>query len=186
MDESLCHWRELHGICDYARYTIDAWLFSVGGKEERYRPPRYLPSPERPAVLPGVPGKPDATMAPRNSGSGEQPTTRRPQKKRPGGRTLRKHGPITPVKRREMEQRSIATWTHQDGTKTPRYFCSNAPWKAQRRVWRDLPLDRVPRPYRGCAVTEVDAAAQGAQLPAPPEAVLCAECRGTVFHDSHF
>ncbi|KAH6925773.1 hypothetical protein HPB50_009859 [Hyalomma asiaticum] len=62
----------------------------------------------------------------------------------------------------------------------------DAPWKAQRWVRRNLPVDRVPWPFRGCTVTEVDAAAQGAQLPAPPEAVLCAECRGTVFHDSHY
>ncbi|KAH6933862.1 hypothetical protein HPB50_018617 [Hyalomma asiaticum] len=124
-------------------------------------------------------------MAPRNSGSGERPPTRRPQK-RPGGRALQKHGPVTPMQRRESERRSVATWTHQQGTEAPRYFHSDTPWKAHWQVRRDLPVDRVPWTFRGCTVTEVDAAAQGAQLPAQPEAVLCAECRGTVFHNSHY
>ncbi|KAH6925895.1 hypothetical protein HPB50_011810 [Hyalomma asiaticum] len=55
-----------------------------------------------------------------------------------------------------------------------------------RRVRRDLPLDRMPWLFCGCTVTEVDAAAAGRLLPAPLEAVLCAECHGTVYHDSHY
>ncbi|KAH6935001.1 hypothetical protein HPB50_002950 [Hyalomma asiaticum] len=177
---------------DYARcyWCVAPFRWWRGGKVPATSPPRWLPSPERSAVLPGLRSLSDATMAPRkmaprNSGSGERPPTRRPQKK-PGGRALQKHGPVTPMQRRESERRSVATWTHQQGTEAPRYFYSDAPWKAQRRVRRDLPVDRVPWPFRGCTVTEVDAAAQGAQLPASPEAVLCAECRGTVFHSSHY
>ncbi|KAH6921371.1 hypothetical protein HPB50_027644 [Hyalomma asiaticum] len=166
--------------------AIGAWFLSVGGEEERYWSPRWLPSLEHPAVLPRLPGEPDVTIAPRNSGSVERPPTRRPQKKRPGGRALRKRQPVAPVQRRKMERRSVATWTHLSGTEAPRYFCSDAPWKAQQRVRRDLRLDRVPWPFRGCAGTQVDAAAQGAQWRTPPEAVLCAECRDTVYHDSHY
>ncbi|KAL3191819.1 hypothetical protein MRX96_059551 [Rhipicephalus microplus] len=79
--------------------------------------------------------------------------------------------------------RSVATWARQE---VPRYFVSDAPWKTQRRVRRDLPLDRVPWPFRGCTLAEGEKAAGGAQLPTDAAVGFCATCRVTVHFKCHY
>ncbi|KAH6932630.1 hypothetical protein HPB50_008199 [Hyalomma asiaticum] len=127
--------------------AIGAWLLSVGGEEERYRPPRRLAGSR---VL----------SAPQSCRVFKANLTRRWHR-----------GTVAPVSVHQLAD-------HRRGPADGR--CKNMGPSPQCNV------DRVPWPFRGCTITEVDVAAQGAQLPAPPEAVLCAECRGTVFHNSHY
>ncbi|KAH7946749.1 hypothetical protein HPB52_003972 [Rhipicephalus sanguineus] len=84
------------------------------------------------------------------------------------------------------EQRSVATWTHQDDQEMPRYFVSDLPWKAQRRVRREMLLDHVPWPFCGRTITEADVRSQGARLPDPPGLQACALCGVTVYFKSHY
>ncbi|KAL3202318.1 hypothetical protein MRX96_042553 [Rhipicephalus microplus] len=82
--------------------------------------------------------------------------------------------------------RSVATWARQEGQEVPRYFISDAPWKTQQRVRRDLPLDRVPWPFRGCTLAEGEKTAGGAQLPTDAAVGFCATCRVAVHFKSHY
>ncbi|KAH6920009.1 hypothetical protein HPB50_029003 [Hyalomma asiaticum] len=165
--ESPCHWHELRGDMYRHLALLVHGCFQLvmrrrcTGHRARYQ---GLSAPQ--SCWGFLPGEPDVMMAPQKTTSGERPPTCRTQKERPSGRTLRKCEPVAPVQQqREVERLYVATLTYQCGTEAPRYFASGAPWKAQ---WR------------------VDAAAQGAQLLAPPEAVLCVECRGKVYHGSHY
>ncbi|KAL1419382.1 hypothetical protein MTO96_005118 [Rhipicephalus appendiculatus] len=126
-------------------------------------------------------------MAPRDTE--ERGAVRRQGRWRPTKRAPRQPGPAAsaPPVRPRTERRSVATWTRQEGQETPRFFTSDTPWKAQRRVRRDLPLDRVPWPFRGCTVAETDVAAQeGAQLPTPAGVTFCATCSVAVYFKSHY
>ncbi|KAH8033746.1 hypothetical protein HPB51_015778 [Rhipicephalus microplus] len=82
--------------------------------------------------------------------------------------------------------RSVATRARQEGQEVPRYFVSDAPWKTQRRVRRDLPLDRVPWPFLGCTLAEGEKTAGGAQLPTDAAVGFCAMCRVTVHFKCHY
>ncbi|KAH7950984.1 hypothetical protein HPB52_003752 [Rhipicephalus sanguineus] len=99
------------------------------------------------------------SMGSRKSAAAQQPPSRRQRTRR---MAPRRPGPAVsaplPSKPRGC---SVATWTHQQGQEVPRFFCSAAPWKTQRRVRRDLPADRVPWPFRGCTVAEAEEAAGG-------------------------
>ncbi|KAL3197881.1 hypothetical protein MRX96_053858 [Rhipicephalus microplus] len=53
---------------------------------------------------------------------------------------------------------------------------------AQRRIRCDLPLHRVPWPFRGCTLADIEKAAGGAQLPTDAAVEFCATCRETVHH----
>ncbi|KAL1435120.1 hypothetical protein MTO96_011284 [Rhipicephalus appendiculatus] len=88
--------------------------------------------------------------------------------------------------RAKVQQRSVATWTHQDRQEAPKFFVSDLPWKAQRRVRREMPLERVPWPFRGRTITEADMLSQGARLPDPPGVRECALCRVNVYSKSHY
>ncbi|KAH7975501.1 hypothetical protein HPB52_002250 [Rhipicephalus sanguineus] len=88
--------------------------------------------------------------------------------------------------RAKVQQRSVATWTHQDRQEAPKFFVSDLPWKAQRRVRREMPLERVPWPFRGRTVTDADVLSQGARLPDPPRVQECALCGVNVYCQSHF
>ncbi|KAL1452329.1 hypothetical protein MTO96_043832 [Rhipicephalus appendiculatus] len=88
--------------------------------------------------------------------------------------------------RAKVQQRSVATWTHQDRQEAPKFFVSDLPWKAQRRVHREMPLDRVPWPFRGRTITEADMLSQGARLPDPPGVRECALCGVNVYSKSHY
>ncbi|KAH7957399.1 hypothetical protein HPB52_018549 [Rhipicephalus sanguineus] len=125
-------------------------------------------------------------MAPRQNTTAE-PAARRRGSKRPTKRVPRPPGPAASAPPRPRHQgRSVATWTQQRGQEEPRFFCSDAPWKAQRRVRRGLHLDRVSWPFRSCTVSEVDVAAGGAQLPLPAGVAFCATCSVTVHFKSHY
>ncbi|KAH7948294.1 hypothetical protein HPB52_020264 [Rhipicephalus sanguineus] len=73
-----------------------------------------------------------------------------------------------------------------DDQEIPRYFVSDLPWKAQRRVRREMPLERVPWPFRGRTITEADVRSQGARLPDPPGLQACALCGVTVYFKCHY
>ncbi|KAL1421114.1 hypothetical protein MTO96_023421 [Rhipicephalus appendiculatus] len=88
--------------------------------------------------------------------------------------------------RAKVQQRSVATWTHQDRQEAPKFFVSDLPWKAQRRVRREMPLERVPWPFRGRTITEADMLSQGARLPDPPGVRECALCGVNVYSKSHY
>ncbi|KAL3194665.1 hypothetical protein MRX96_046011 [Rhipicephalus microplus] len=77
-------------------------------------------------------------------------------------------------------------WARQERQEVPRYFVSNAPWKTQRRLRRDLPLDSVPWPFRGCTLAHIEKAAGGAQLPTDAAVEFCATCRVTVHYQCHY
>ncbi|KAG0411195.1 hypothetical protein HPB47_011699 [Ixodes persulcatus] len=77
---------------------------------------------------------------------------------------------------------SVATWTSQDGTEPPRFYVSRKPWGDQRRPEPGQALDRVPWPFRGRTVTEMDARAHGACLPSRPGDVFCRVCGGLLLH----
>ncbi|KAH6920248.1 hypothetical protein HPB50_028764 [Hyalomma asiaticum] len=137
------------------------------GKAPATSPPLWLPSPECPAVLPGLPTDPDATMAPRNSGSEEARRTG-------AAKTWARHPDVTAGV-------GAAFRSHVDAPAGDR----GAPLLLQRCALEGAAAGTAGPPS-GSGAVAVDAAAQGAQLPASPEAVLCAECRGTVFHNSHY
>ncbi|KAG0427581.1 hypothetical protein HPB47_025377 [Ixodes persulcatus] len=81
---------------------------------------------------------------------------------------------------------SVATWTSQDGTELPRFYFPRKPWGDQRRPEPGQALDRVPWPFRGRTVTEMDARAHGACLPYRPGDVFCRVCGGLLLHgDGH-
>ncbi|KAG0435654.1 hypothetical protein HPB47_018376 [Ixodes persulcatus] len=81
---------------------------------------------------------------------------------------------------------SVATWTSQDGTEPPRFYVSRKPWGDQRRPEPGQAPDRVPWPFRGRTVTEMDARAHGACLPSRPGDVFCRVCGGLLLHgDRH-
>ncbi|KAL1473633.1 hypothetical protein MTO96_038557 [Rhipicephalus appendiculatus] len=61
--------------------------------------------------------------------------------------------------RAKVQQRSVATWTHQDRQEAPKFFVSDRLWKAQRR---------------------------GARLPDPPGVRECALCGVNVYSKSHY
>ncbi|KAL1414805.1 hypothetical protein MTO96_007264 [Rhipicephalus appendiculatus] len=88
--------------------------------------------------------------------------------------------------RAKVQQRSVATWTHQDRQEAPKFFVSDLPWKAQRRMHREMPLERVPWPFRGRTITEADMLSQGARLPDPPGVRECALCGVNVYSKSHY
>ncbi|KAH8035645.1 hypothetical protein HPB51_007889 [Rhipicephalus microplus] len=83
-------------------------------------------------------------------------------------------------------KRSVAMWARQEGQEVPRYFVSDAPWKTQRRIRRDLPLDHVPWPFRGCTLVDIEKAAGGIQLPTDAAVEFCATCRVTVHYQCHY
>ncbi|KAL1482053.1 hypothetical protein MTO96_034050 [Rhipicephalus appendiculatus] len=118
----------------------------------------------------------------------EQPAVRRQGRRRPTKRAPRQPGPAAsaPPVRPKTEGRSVTTWTQQQGQEAPRFFFSDAPGKTQRRVRRDLPLDRVPWPFRGCTVAEADVAARGVQLPTPAGVTFCATCGVAAYFKSHY
>ncbi|KAL1426102.1 hypothetical protein MTO96_018575 [Rhipicephalus appendiculatus] len=117
-----------------------------------------------------------------------RPAIRRQGQRRPTKRAPRQPGPAAsaPPVRPRTEGRSMATRTQQQGQEAPRFFFSDAPWKAQRRVQRDLPLHRVPWPFRGCTVAEADVAARGAQLPTPAGVTFCTTCGVAIYYKSHY
>ncbi|KAL1426104.1 hypothetical protein MTO96_018577 [Rhipicephalus appendiculatus] len=125
-------------------------------------------------------------MAPRHTEG--RPAVRRQGQRRPTKRAPRQPGPAAsaPPVRPRTEGRSMATRTQQQGQEAPRFFFSDAPWKAQRRVQRDLPLHRVPWPFRGCTVAEADVAARGAQLPTPAGVTFCTTCGVAIYYKSHY
>ncbi|KAH7971981.1 hypothetical protein HPB52_004621 [Rhipicephalus sanguineus] len=88
--------------------------------------------------------------------------------------------------RAKVQERSVATWTHQDRQEAPSFLVSDLLWKAQRRVRREMPLERVPWPFRGRTVTEADVRSQGAGLPYPPVVQECTLCGVNVYCQSHF
>ncbi|KAG0414443.1 hypothetical protein HPB47_008387 [Ixodes persulcatus] len=80
----------------------------------------------------------------------------------------------------------VATWTFQDGTEPPRFYVSRKPWGDQRRTEPRQALDRIPWPFRGRTVSEVDTRAHGACLPPRPEDVFCHVYGGLRLHgDGH-
>ncbi|KAH8035853.1 hypothetical protein HPB51_010605 [Rhipicephalus microplus] len=79
--------------------------------------------------------------------------------------------------------RSVATWAQQE---VPRYFVSDTTWKTQRHFRRDLPLDCVPWPFRGCTLADIEKAAGGAQLPTDAAVEFCATCRVTVHYQCYY
>ncbi|KAH8038470.1 hypothetical protein HPB51_001643 [Rhipicephalus microplus] len=83
-------------------------------------------------------------------------------------------------------RRSVATWARQEGQEMPRYFASDAPWKAQQRIRRDLPLDCVPWPFRSCTLANIEKAAGDAQLPTESAVEFCATCHVTVHYQCHY
>ncbi|KAH7983524.1 hypothetical protein HPB52_012399 [Rhipicephalus sanguineus] len=97
------------------------------------------------------------------------PARRQETKSAPKTQPHQQPEPTVPAPpRAKVQQRSVATWTHQDRQEAPKFFVSDLPWKAQRRVRREMPLERVPWPFRGRTVTEADVRSQGARLPDPP------------------
>ncbi|KAH7981641.1 hypothetical protein HPB52_000416 [Rhipicephalus sanguineus] len=129
-------------------------------------------------------------MAPRKTTAAE-PAARQQGSKRPTKRVPRPRGPAASAPPRPRHQgRSVATWTQQQGQEVPRFFFSDAPWKAHRRVRRGLPLGRVPWPFRGCTVLEVDVAAAGGgggwMLPLPAGVAFCATCGVAVHFRGHY
>ncbi|KAL3205700.1 hypothetical protein MRX96_040703 [Rhipicephalus microplus] len=131
--------------------------------------------------------------------SSQKPTRRAPRRPEPSApgtsarpkstrRASRRRGPTTspPPPVSKAPGWSVATWARQEGQEVPRYFISDEPWKTQRRVRRDLPLDRVPWPFRGCTLAENEKAAGGAQLPTDAAVGFCATCRVTVHFKCHY
>ncbi|XP_075731190.1 uncharacterized protein LOC119180753 [Rhipicephalus microplus] len=128
--------------------------------------------------------------------SSQKPTRRAPRRPEPSAsappkstrRASRWRGSTTsaPPPVPKIPGRSVATWARQEGQEVPRYFVSDAPWRTQRRVRRDLPLDRVPWPFRGCPLAEGEKAAGGAQLPTDAAVGFCATCRVTVHFKCHY
>ncbi|KAH7955398.1 hypothetical protein HPB52_000820 [Rhipicephalus sanguineus] len=107
--------------------------------------------------------------------------------RRPTKRAPRPPRPAASAPPRPRHQgRSVATRTQQQGQEVPRFFFSDAPWKAQRQVRRDLPLGRVPWPPRGCTISVVDVMAGGAQLLLPAGVTFCATCSVAVHFRSHY
>ncbi|KAH8040914.1 hypothetical protein HPB51_013084 [Rhipicephalus microplus] len=134
---------------------------------------------------------PPATCPPARSPQGwrnrrPEPTTSAPPKstrqaaRRPEP-TLSAPPPVPKTPRR-----SVATWARQEGQEVPRYFVSDAPCKTQRRVRRDLPLDRVPWPLRSCTLADSEKAAGCAQLPTDVAVEFCATCRVTAHYQCHY
>lgn len=81
---------------------------------------------------------------------------------------------------------SVATWTSQDGTEPPRFYVSRKPWGDQRRPEPGHALDRVPWPFRGRTVSEMDTRARGACLPSRPGDTFCRVCGVLLLHgDGH-
>ncbi|KAH8022071.1 hypothetical protein HPB51_021523 [Rhipicephalus microplus] len=120
-----------------------------------------------------------APRRPEPSTSAPPKSTRRASRRR-GSTTL------TPPPVPKTPRRSVATWARQEGQEVSRYFVSDAPWKTQRRVRRDLPLDHVPWPFRGCTLAEGEKAAGGAQLPTDAAVGFCTTCRMTVRFKCHY
>ncbi|KAH8009788.1 hypothetical protein HPB51_019347 [Rhipicephalus microplus] len=113
---------------------LSAVRHSCSGAGRRgHRPFSDMPSSQKPTrQVPQLP-EPSASAPPKSN--------RRASRRRESTTSAQPPVPKTP-------ERSLATWAQQEGQKVPRYFVSDAPWKTQRRVRRDLPLDRVPWPFR--------------------------------------
>ncbi|KAH8028518.1 hypothetical protein HPB51_017644 [Rhipicephalus microplus] len=120
-----------------------------------------------------------APRRPEPSTSAPPKSTRRASRRR--GSTTSAPPPVPKTPRR-----SVATWARQEGQEVPSYFVSDAPWKTQRRVRRDLPLDQVPWPFRGCTLADSEKAAGSAQLPTDAAVEFCATCRVTVHFQCHY
>ncbi|KAH8026387.1 hypothetical protein HPB51_020371 [Rhipicephalus microplus] len=120
-----------------------------------------------------------APRRPEPSTSATPKSTRRASRRRGSTTSAPPLVPKTP-------RRSVATWARQKGQEVSRYFMSDAPWKTQRPVWRDLPLDHVPWPFRGCTLADSEKAAGGAQLPTDAAVEFCATCRVTVHFQCHY
>ncbi|KAH7948432.1 hypothetical protein HPB52_022696 [Rhipicephalus sanguineus] len=121
------------------------------------------------------------------AGKQRSPARRQETKSAPKTQPHQQPEPTVPAPpRAKVQQRSVATWTHQDRQEAPKFFVSDLPWKAQRRVRREMPLERVPWPFRGRTVTEADVRSQGARLPDPPGVQECALCGVNVYSQSHF
>ncbi|KAL3234210.1 hypothetical protein MRX96_022645 [Rhipicephalus microplus] len=134
--------------------------------------------------------------------SSQKPTRRAPRRPEPSApgtsappkstrRASRRRGSTTspPPPVPKTPGRSVATWARQkgqEGQEVPRYFISDAPWRTQWRVRRDLPLNRVPWPFRGCTLTKGEKTAGGAQLPTDAAVGFCATCRVAVHFKSHY
>ncbi|KAL1473106.1 hypothetical protein MTO96_038922 [Rhipicephalus appendiculatus] len=108
-----------------------------------------------------------STVAEKQRSPAHRQETKTAQKKQPRQQS-EPEPTVSAPPRAKVQQRSMATWTHQDSQKAPKFFVSDLPWKAQPRVRREMPLDRVPWPFRGRTVTEADMLSQGARLPDPP------------------
>ncbi|KAH8031795.1 hypothetical protein HPB51_020866 [Rhipicephalus microplus] len=130
-----------------------------------------MPSSQKPTRR--VPRRP----APSAPGTSAPPKSTRRASRRRGSTT----SPPPPVPK--TPGRSVATWVRQE---VPRYFVSDAPWKTQRRVWRDLLLDRVLWPFRGCTLAEGEKTAGGAQLPTDAAVGFRATCRVAVHFKCHY
>ncbi|KAL3194423.1 hypothetical protein MRX96_016215 [Rhipicephalus microplus] len=112
-----------------------------------------------------------------------EPTTLAPPKTT--RRASRRPQPTTsaPPPVLKTPRRSVATWARQE---VPRYFVSDTTWKTQRHFRRDLPLDCVPWPFRGCTLADIEKAAGGAQLPTDAAVEFCATCRVTVHYQCYY
>ncbi|XP_077527781.1 uncharacterized protein LOC144139237 [Haemaphysalis longicornis] len=79
--------------------------------------------------------------------------------------------------------RTVATWTCQEGRAAPLFYASRAPWGDQRRVeWGQR---SVPYPFVGHTISDHDAAAGGAHLPLPEDAICCGKCGQVMVHAAH-
>lgn len=81
-------------------------------------------------------------------------------------------------------QRSVATWTCQEGRAPPLSYASQAPWSGQRQVVPGQSV--VPYPFRGHTISEHDGVSGGAHLPLPGGAECCGRCGQVVIHKSHY
>ncbi|KAH7948509.1 hypothetical protein HPB52_023598 [Rhipicephalus sanguineus] len=114
------------------------------------------------------------------------PVTSRKQRRR-GRQPCQQPEPTVPAPPwAKVQQRSVATWTHQDRQEAPKFFDSDLPWKVQRQVRREMPLERVPWPFCGRTVTKADVRAQGTRLLDPPGVQQCTPCGINVYFQSHF
>ncbi|KAL1487168.1 hypothetical protein MTO96_046634 [Rhipicephalus appendiculatus] len=129
---------------------------------------------------------PACPQSPRSNDRRPTGRTRRRRVRSSHASSLRPEPTVSAPPRAKVQRRSVATWTHQDRQEAPTFFVSDLPWKAQRRVRREMPLDRVPWPFRGRTITEADVLSQGARLPDPLGVRECALCGVNVYSKSHY
>ncbi|KAH8034371.1 hypothetical protein HPB51_023501 [Rhipicephalus microplus] len=144
-----------------------------GAGRRGHRPFSDMPSSQKPT-----------RRAPRRPEPSAPGTSAPPKSTRRASRRRGSTSPPPPVSK--TPGRSVATWARQEGQGVPRYFISDAPWKTQQRVRRDLPLDRVPWPFRSCTLVEGEKTAGGAQLSTDAAVGFCATCRVAVHFKSHY